>query len=921
MMNKGRPTTLAPPANTKEPVGKKASGLAHLMSALHQNAAAVVNSKTQLNGPDQILPAEDYTTSKRNGCVKLRKEEHGLGSEEPISVPTLLQDAAEAYPEVVALRVKRDGEWSTWTYERYLRDVQLAARGFVHLGLHRHHSVAIVSSNSPEWVISDLAAIFAGGIAVGLYNGLGSEDISKVATDAKADIIVVENEAVLKKVLLIQHKLPELRAIVQLHGEPPLSDKRRLHRTHKKHIVSWSQLLDIGRDLPEARLDDRLRRVAINHCCTLVYTSGTNRPTRGVMLSHDNLTWCSKMVLGVIRAPGFNRLPAPGEEIVMSYLPHSEIASQTLDIFYTMSIVGTLCFPDEEVDVLTDTSAFFDALADIQPTVFFGPPAAFERIYHRFRDMKRHTSGMQRLILDWSNSALKDKHLQDHSRRRSPARKLSQIQTSLAKNAVCKKYKELIGFAPRTVFLCRGSPLAREVLKYLAGFDIVVHETFGQTENCGLLSANIPKRYIKLGSTGKAVPGVKTRILSTADIKTPMIEGGANPDIGELCGWGRNITMGYINKENETKEVMSEDNWLRLGDLGYLDDDSFIWVLGKADNFITLNSGEVVCPLRIEQLLRLELPCVFQAMIVGDGQDYLAALLTLNTKKDDKTGKPSNALTEDTIRWFRNTRFDMRTVKDVLEYLDHGVQHVIQAGIDRANQGARSTAHMIADWRIMPNQFSYETGELGLTGKKKRRAILEKHAACIGSMFVHPEEHAYNSMCDSATNGNGVPTILPSHLALIHEEDERTSSRNSVDKEYLEKVQNSGNTKPETPVPVIENITEEQEDKKDEDTAAVTSDDDGVAHIKVGGTKEVYRQVITLVDDEEEEEEDEEEEKKEDVIEDDNNEEPLATEMYEDSLEGNEDEPHRKVSQQRKISDTMGLSEGANVVKERITRK
>ena len=117
--------------------------------------------------------------------------------------------------------------------------------------------------------------------------------------------------------------------------------------------MSWNELLDIGRELPDAKLDERLRRVAINHCCTVVYTSGivlfkiflsslmmvfflmisgTNRPQRGVMLSHDNLTWGSKMVLGVIRAPGFNRLPVPGEEIIMSYLPHSEIASQTVRI-------------------------------------------------------------------------------------------------------------------------------------------------------------------------------------------------------------------------------------------------------------------------------------------------------------------------------------------------------------------------------------------------------------------------------------------------------------------------------------------------------------------------------------------------------------------------------------------------------------
>ncbi len=201
-----------------------------------------------------------------------------------------------------------------------------------------------------------------------------------------------------------------------------------------------------------------------------------------------------------------------------------------------MSIVGTLCFPHDDFDVINDTAAFFEAIAEIQPSVFFGPPSAYERIYHHFREMKKHTSGVSRLILDWSNGALKTKHLKDQSSRAAPVRKLSQVRHSLAKNAVCKKYKEQLGFKDKTVFLCRGSPLAPEVLKYLAGFDILVHEMFGQTENCGLLSANIPKRYIKLGSTGKAVPGVKIKVNERNDevLKTPLPENGFSPEIGEV---------------------------------------------------------------------------------------------------------------------------------------------------------------------------------------------------------------------------------------------------------------------------------------------------------------------------------------------------------------------------------------------------
>ena len=133
---------------------------------------------------------------------------------------------------------------------------------------------------------------------------------------------MLEHEALLKKVkhlpcpfifqlafqiLLIQHKLPQLRAIIQYTGVPPLSDQRRLHKSHGKHILSWEEMMELGKVLPDNKLDERLNRVSINQCCTLVYTSGSSGPPRGVMLSHDNLTWTAKMVQGFIRAPGFNR--------------------------------------------------------------------------------------------------------------------------------------------------------------------------------------------------------------------------------------------------------------------------------------------------------------------------------------------------------------------------------------------------------------------------------------------------------------------------------------------------------------------------------------------------------------------------------------------------------------------------------------
>jgi len=303
----------------------------------------------------------------------------------------------------------------------------------------------------------------------------------------------------------------------------------------------------------------------------------------------------------------------------------------------------------------------------------------------------------------------------------------------------------------------------------------------------------------------------------------------------QINGWGRNVFMGYLNKENETRDALTSDNWLKLGDLGFLDEDGFVSILGKEENFITLTTGEVISPFRIEQRIRLELSCITQAMVVGDGQDYLAVLLTLQTTRDEKSGKMTTELTENAKRWFRFARYEVHTIGDVLDHLDHGLQHVIQAGIDRANQGARATAHMICDWRIMPNQFTYEGGEIGLSGKMKRRAILEKHAACIGSMFLHKSQHTFNSMCE-ATNAtvNDVKAHIPQHqLSLITEEDERTSSRNSLEKDFAERLRRQ--------------LKEHEGASASAETVSIVESEDGVSKIKIGSNDdEVFKQVIEV---------------------------------------------------------------------------
>ncbi len=229
---------------------------------------AETEKKDFLNGPDQILPATCLSTTEADGAVTFR-DMASTSEVPPLSVPTLLKQAAAAFPDKMAMAVKRNGEWVNWTYKQYLADSRTIAKAFIKLGLERHHAVGILGFNSPEWFISQAGAILAGGLSCGIYTTNSPPACKYIAENCRTNILVVEDEKQLEKILAVRGELPHLKAIVQFLGVP-------------KHegVLSWEELLQIGIKESDAELENRLRRIAINQCCGLIYTSGTTGPPK-----------------------------------------------------------------------------------------------------------------------------------------------------------------------------------------------------------------------------------------------------------------------------------------------------------------------------------------------------------------------------------------------------------------------------------------------------------------------------------------------------------------------------------------------------------------------------------------------------------------------------------------------------------------
>jgi len=664
--------------------------------ATDEEAAAVMQSTQYVHGPDQIIPTEDLKTWMPSGAVQLKIATEGIASHTPISVPTVLKKTAEKYPNHYAMMEKHGGEWVAYSYKQYYDLVRTAAKAFIKLGLEPYHGVCILGFNSPQWFISNLAAVFAGGFAAGIYTTNTPEACEHCAKNCNAQVWIVEDQKQLDKVLQIRDNVPSLKTIVQYRGTPTVEG-----------VLSWDQLIEMGKKEPDYILEDRLKRIAVNQCCTLIYTSGTTGAPKGVMLSHDNITWTA-----LSTSIYFNM--TPGKEQIVSYLPLSHIAAQLADIYMSVVNAGTTYFaqPDALKGSLGGT------LKEVRPTAFLGVPRVWEKIYDKMQEVGRKTKGVKKSIATWAKSVgLESNERKQHSDFSKP------MGFSIANAVVFKKIKAVLGLDRCHIFLSGAAPIAPEIVKYFHSLDICLTEIYGMSESSGPHTTGIEAAF-KVGSAGRTIPGC------TTIIDKPDKDGN-----GEVCMSGRNVSMGYLRNEEKTHEAIDDQGLLHSGDIGKIDSDGHLFITGRLKELIITAGGENIPPVLIEDLLKGELPCISNAMLIGDKRKFLSILLTLKTDMDLDTGDALDTLAPSCLEWCESVGSPAKTIYDVLSGPDAKIMRAIQDGIDRTNSKVTSNAQKIQKWTILPKDFTILGDELGPTMKLKRPVVNKKYAETIERFY------------------------------------------------------------------------------------------------------------------------------------------------------------------------------------------
>jgi long-chain acyl-CoA synthetase len=570
---------------------------------------------------------------------------------------------ARIRPSRPAYFEKIGGHWRPTTWKTFAEQIRTAARALIALGFERGDKVSILGFNRPEWVIFDHAAMAAGGAAAGIYTTCSPDEVQYIVHHSESKFVIVEDEHQYKKIEAKRAELPLLKHIVLMRGAPSIS---------APGVHSWDDFMGKAGATPESTLDERIDKIEQDELATLIYTSGTTGPPKGVMLSHRNLAWTARTMVDI----GGGR----DTDCSVSYLPLSHIAEQMATV-HMPATTGSAVYYAESIEKVPDN------LKEAQPTIFFGVPRIWEKLHAGVSSKLRQAEGAKKHLVAWVRNVCTQ--VASYRNRGKPLPLPLEVQYRIADKLVLSKLKPALGLGRARLCISGAAPISQDVIEFFASLDIPIYEIYGQSEDNGPTSFNLPGRT-KFGTVGVALAGVQVKIA----------------DDGEILVKGPNVFLGYYKEPQATAETLI-DGWLHSGDLGAFDREGFLSITGRKKEIIITAGGKNIAPKNIESAIK-DSPLVSEAVVIGDRRKYLVALVTL----DDAA---------------------LATWKQ--EHPGADVRAEIQRVIDDVNTKL-ARVEQVKKFTILSRQFGIDTGELTPTLKVKRKIVNQNFASEIEAMYV-----------------------------------------------------------------------------------------------------------------------------------------------------------------------------------------
>ncbi len=585
-----------------------------------------------------------------------------------LRVMDVLERTVRSHGPKPALRVKRNGGWKTFTWNEYRQQVRQVARAHLSLGTRPGQGVCVIGYNCPEWFFANVGSIYAGAVPAGIYTTNSPEQCEYIASHCEASVVFVENQTQLAKFLTVRGNLPHLKAIVLMQGE-----------AGQPGVYTWTRFLELGLNSTEADLDKRMAAQSPDAMATLIYTSGTTGTPKGVMLSHDNLTWTAQAAAGLVGGRA--------DDHVLSYLPLSHIAEQITSLHGPMNFGACVTFA-ESMEKLGEN------LREVRPHYFLGVPRVWEKIQEKIAAVGAKNPPIKKKISAWARrQGLAGGYAEQQHVAKSP-------MYSIANALVFKKVRKQLGLDRARIAVTSAAPISRDTLEFFLSLGVPICEVYGMSECTGPATVSLPDSY-HTGKAGFCLPGAELRIA----------------DDGEVCMRGRHVFMGYFKDAEATAEAVDKDGWLHSGDIGTIDEKGFLQITDRKKDLIITAGGENIAPALVEGYLK-GIPVVSQAVVIGDRQRYLSVLLTLNAERIKQDAESCGSGACDPESAARDERF--------LGFLQRQIEAV---------NSRLARVQAVKKFKVIPQEFSIEGGELTPTMKVKRKVVTEKYKREIDQLY------------------------------------------------------------------------------------------------------------------------------------------------------------------------------------------
>ena len=471
------------------------------------------------------------------------------------------------------LNAKIGGKWQSWSIDDICELSDSISYGLMHLGIAPDDKVAIISSNRPEWILSDFGIAQIGAVSVPVYPTMGSADTEFILNDAGVKVVLLADAELSDKIDSIRANVPSLTHVFSFN-----------EITGKDHI---SKLIQLGKENPQVELlKDYKSRVKPDDLLTLIYTSGTTGTPKGVMLSHNNLI--SNVTASQLVCPVTN------EHKVLSFLPLSHIFERMLTYLYLY--VGAGVYYAESLETIGEN------LKEVKPFAFSTVPRLLEKVYDKIVAKGEELTGVKRKLFFWA-LALGHKYELDGKNGA-----WYELQLKLANKLIFSKWREALG-GNVGVIVSGAAALQPRLARVFTAAQINVLEGYGLTETSPVITVNrLDKGMRGFGSVGPAIKDVEVKIAEDGEV---------------LCK-GPNVMKGYYKRPDATAEVM-KDGWFYTGDIGKFEN-GLLYITDRKKEIFKTSGGKYIAPQVMENKFK-ESMFIEQIMVIGENRKHPAALI------------------------------------------------------------------------------------------------------------------------------------------------------------------------------------------------------------------------------------------------------------------------------------------------------